>query len=127
MSTLPTQPITSALITVQGDPSVGIPHSSYTMELYWDVADWSDGAEAELSLTALRIAIEQLYHEHIVGETPTVLFDYEIAALQKSEDEAAVEAENDGYAQMRSDQQNEIADQVDLWHRARMGEEEGQL
>lgn len=85
MSTLPpTKPIQSAWIRVSGDPSVGIPHQDFTMELYCVMTDLVDTMTPEEAVNTLRDEIAKLY-ETWHGESVTVLFDFEIAAIQENE------------------------------------------
>ncbi len=80
-TTLPTKPIERARITVQGDPSVGIPHGNFSMTLYWDPACVADPVS---ELGAMRLLIGALYHT-MSGESVTVTFDYELEARATAE------------------------------------------
>jgi hypothetical protein len=82
--TLPTKPIERAYVSCAGDPSVGIPSSSFEVELYWDAICYGD---PEKALAELRGAIRSLYEDHITGEPCAVEFDYEMEARASAEQE----------------------------------------
>lgn len=82
MSTLPTKPIERAYIRVEGDPSVGIPHASFIMEMHLDLSCFGDD---DGILEATRAEIAKLYRL-IHGEPATVRFDCEVQAERAAEE-----------------------------------------
>jgi hypothetical protein len=87
---IPTKPIESATIFFAGDRSVGISSASFDLEMFFDPNCFTP-EQVPNCLKEIKNKIKDLY-ESIQGETPNaVLFDYEILAEQKSEEDLGVD------------------------------------
>jgi len=73
---LPTKPIESIYIGVAGNPAVGIPRTSFRMEVFIDPVSLDDVA---VELASIRKAVGDLYETLCCDEPVTVRFDYEVA------------------------------------------------
>jgi len=80
---LPTTPIEKAYIFYTGDPSVGIPRTSFEMTVFIDLSCYEHPARV---LAKNRLAIASLY-KCLHGERPYILFDYELEEMNQPQKE----------------------------------------
>lgn len=74
-------------IMVSGDPSVGIPNTSYKMEVNLDLDIFNSHQEMMDYLRSLKKTVHNIYHMIEYDWPINVMYDYELELERKAEDE----------------------------------------